>query len=347
MPNNIRISVSHNRGTLFLSVSKTKKHIILSSIAALFCFILAITSGLYYLNKHNNDVSQALSDLSIKKQQQQQEFIENQKQLALQIEAHETNNHELTQQLEKKNNLLSVLGQRVDDVESVLGLHTPQSDQGEVSDISLEQRLDTAAINSAVRATMFRLIPNATPLNYTRASSPFGRRINPVSKKRHHHLGIDLTCKRGTEMFAPADGVVELVRPSKKGYGNLLKLRHSFGFMTMYAHLDKFKVKTGQFIQKGDLIATCGNSGNSTGPHLHYEVRFLGRAVDPKPFMDWTPDKFESLFEKEHSIKWASLVDVINNVVKVQMQLTHSPTVEATPLKTAHSSSVESSENIN
>ena len=330
-----------------MSISKTKKHIILSSIAAFSCLILSIILGLYYLNKNNDDVSQALSTLSIKKQQQKEEFLENEKQLTLQIEAHETNNHELTQQLEQKNNQLNVLGQRVDDVESVLGLHTPQSDQGEINDISLEQRLDTAAINSAVRATMFRLIPNATPLNYTRTSSSFGRRINPISKKRHKHLGIDLTCKRGAEMFAPADGVVELVRPSKKGYGNLLKLRHSFGFMTMYAHIDKFKVKTGQFIQKGDLIATCGSAGNSTGPHLHYEVRFLGRAVDPKPFMDWTPDKFESLFEKEHSIKWASLVDVINNVVKIQMQLTHTPTIEPSTIKTAQSSHSETSESIN
>ncbi|MCA7113251.1 M23 family metallopeptidase, partial [Staphylococcus aureus] len=83
-------------------------------------------------------------------------------------------------------------------------------------------------------------------------------------------------------ILAPADGVVETVRPGNKGYGNYLTLRHSFGFSSSFAHLNKFNVKSGQFVSKGDVIAQCGNSGNSTGPHLHYEVRFLGRTLNPQ-----------------------------------------------------------------
>lgn len=126
-------------------------------------------------------------------------------------------------------------------------------------------------------------------------------------------------------MLAPADGVVETVRPGNRGYGNYLTLRHSFGFMSSYAHLQKFKVKSGEFVSKGDVIAQCGNSGNSTGPHLHYEVRFLGRALNPQYLMDWTPENFNYVFEKENKVKWGPLVQLIDNVVRLQINLTNSP----------------------
>lgn len=229
--------------------------------------------------------------------------------------------HSLSQELEDKRNQIHVLGKRVYDVESVLGL----ADESLTDDVSLENRIDAAAVDSAVRATMFRLIPNDTPMNYERISSSFGRRTNPITGKRHTHTGIDLTCKRGEEIYAPADGVIETVRPSKKGFGNFLTVRHSFGFMSSYAHLHQFKVRSGQFVSKGELIATCGNSGNSTGPHLHYEVRFLGRALNPQYTMDWTPENFNYLFEKEKKVKWAPLVKLIDDTVRLQVNLTNNP----------------------
>ena len=90
-------------------------------------------------------------------------------------------------------------------------------------DISLEDRIDAAAVDSAVRATMFRLIPNDSPMAYQRISSSYGSRTNPISGKRHVHTGIDLTCKRGEDIVAPADGVIETVRPSKKGFTTLTR----------------------------------------------------------------------------------------------------------------------------
>ncbi|CAK4066583.1 MULTISPECIES: M23 family metallopeptidase [Vibrio] len=229
--------------------------------------------------------------------------------------------HAVTQELEDKKNEIQILGKRVFDVESVLGLANEES----LGEQNLEDRLDAAAVDSAVRATMFRMIPNDTPMEYLRISSSYGRRTNPITGKRHTHTGIDLTCKRGEEIYAPADGVVETVRPSSKGYGNYLTLRHSFGFMSSYAHLSRFKVRSGQFVSKGDLIATCGNSGNSTGPHLHYEVRFLGRALNPQYTMDWSPENFNYLFEKEKKVKWGPLVQLIDNTVRLQVNLTNKP----------------------
>ena len=317
MPDKIRISVSHNKGTRFYALSPKRKNlVILSLLLGLGSFTLS-AFGLHYFYQ-----KQQASELAIAQLQVQNGVLNN-----LIIENNDSN-CELTQQLEAKENEFIVISQRVEDVESVLGLQDISEEDTLLSEKTLEQRLDVAAIDSAVRATMFRLIPNDTPIDFIRNSSSFGKRTNPISGKRQRHLGQDLTCKRGTEIYAPADGVVELARPSKKGYGNLLKVQHSFGFMTMYAHLQKFKVRSGQFVKKGELIATCGNTGNSTGPHLHYEVRFLGRVLNPQPFIDWTPERFESLFEKERSVKWTPLVEIMNNMVKLQLKLTQKPTVE-------------------
>ncbi|MDB1124804.1 M23 family metallopeptidase [Vibrio sp. kj40-1] len=234
----------------------------------------------------------------------------------------ENTNHLLNQELAEKNNQLVTLSKRIYDVESVLGL---SDETTEPDTLDLEQRVDVAAVDSAVRATMFRLIPNDSPMAYNRISSSYGRRLNPITGKRHTHTGIDLTCNRGEPILAPADGVVETVRPSNKGFGNFLIVRHSLGFMSSYAHLQKFNVKSGQFVSKGETIATCGNSGNSTGPHLHYEVRFLGRSLNPQYLMEWTPENFDTLFEKENSVKWAPLVKLIDNVVRLQVNLTNHP----------------------
>jgi murein DD-endopeptidase MepM/ murein hydrolase activator NlpD len=317
MPDKIRISVSHNKGTRFFALSPKRKNlVILSLLLGLGSFTLS-AFGLHYFYQKQQASELAIAQLQVQNGELNNLIIEN-----------NDSNYELTQQLEAKENEFIVISQRVEDVESVLGLQDISEEDTLLSEKTLEQRLDVAAIDSAVRATMFRLIPNDTPIDFIRNSSSFGKRTNPISGKRQRHLGQDLTCKRGTEIYAPADGVVELARPSKKGYGNLLKVQHSFGFMTMYAHLQKFKVRSGQFVKKGDLIATCGNTGNSTGPHLHYEVRFLGRVLNPQSFIDWTPESFESLFEKERSVKWTPLVEIMNNMVKLQLKLTQKPTVE-------------------
>ncbi|UPR33403.1 M23 family metallopeptidase [Vibrio cyclitrophicus] len=262
------------------------------------------------------DAQQLIETLIVEKEQT--EFL-----YAEQVET----NHSLSQTLTEKEGAIQLLGKRVFDVESVLGL---ADEELLTDDVSLEDRIDAAAVDSAVRATMFRLIPNDSPMTYQRISSSYGRRTNPISGKRHNHTGIDLTCKRGEEILAPADGVIETVRPSNKGFGNFLTMRHSFGFMSSYAHLQKFKVRSGQFVSKGDVIANCGNSGNSTGPHLHYEVRFLGRSLNPQYLMDWTPENFNYVFEKEKKVKWGPLVQLIDNVVRLQINLTNVPYISST-----------------
>lgn len=314
MSKKITIAIPSASGVQNFHVSR--KALLLSLLSATSLVSAAAGYG-YYSWQQDTHSKQEIVQLTNQLQaaQKQAQSLE----LLYQEQIQET--HNLSQELEAKRDQITILGQRVYDVESVLGL----ANESATEETNLENRLDAAAIDSAVRATMFRMIPNDSPLNYLRVSSSYGRRTNPITGKRHTHTGIDLTCKRGEEIYAPADGVVETVRPSSKGFGNFLTVRHSFGFMSSYAHLQKFKVRSGQFVSKGDLIATCGNSGNSTGPHLHYEVRFLGRALNPQYTMDWTPENFNYLFEKEKKVKWAPLVQLIDNTVRLQVNLTNNP----------------------
>ncbi|MEK6214235.1 MAG: M23 family metallopeptidase, partial [Vibrio fluvialis] len=117
-------------------------------------------------------------------------------------------------------------------------------------------------------------------------------------------------------------------RASSKGSGNFLRLQHSYGFTSSYSHLQKFAVKSGDFIQKGDLIGYSGNSGLSSGPHLHYEIRFVGRSLDPRPFVDWGVNDFESIFTKVRGIRWESLVNKVELRVSAQLQLSSQRVVQ-------------------
>ena len=314
MSKKITISIPATSGIQHFHVSRKASVLLLSALTA-----SVLGGGVYVYQNWQNQLSaqEKYNQLIDKLSETEKERAELEQLYTEQV--NET--HAVTQELEDKKSEIHILGKRVFDVESVLGL----ANEDTIGEQNLEDRLDAAAVDSAVRATMFRMIPNDSPMQYQRISSSYGRRTNPITGKRHTHTGIDLTCKRGEEIYAPADGVVETVRPSSKGYGNYLTLRHTFGFMSSYAHLSRFKVRSGQFVSKGDLIATCGNSGNSTGPHLHYEVRFLGRTLNPQYTMDWTPENFNYLFEKEKNVKWAPLVQLIDNTVRLQVNLTNKP----------------------
>ena len=123
-------------------------------------------------------------------------------------------------------------------------------------------------------------VPNGTPTEYVRISSPFGSRIHPITHKRHGHKGIDLAAPRNTPIYATADGVVTF-SGRNGGYGNFVKLNHKNGYKTAYAHMNRIAVRKGKTVQKGDLIGYVGSTGSSTGNHLHYEVYYQDKLIDP------------------------------------------------------------------
>lgn len=127
----------------------------------------------------------------------------------------------------------------------------------------------------------------ATPsLRPTRGwiSSEFGYRISPFTGKRELHKGLDIANRNGTPIIAPADGVVTYAK-KKWLIGNMVTIDHGYGMVTRYGHLDKFKIKKGARVKRGEVIALMGTTGRSTGPHLHYEILMNGVPVDPMRYI--------------------------------------------------------------
>ena len=130
-------------------------------------------------------------------------------------------------------------------------------------------------------------VPSRTPLDNYRLSSNYGMRTHPVLGGLRGHKGIDMAAPSGTPVYAPADGMVSKAEWFSS-YGNFISIGHGSELETRYGHLSRIAVSAGQRVRKGDLIGYVGSTGRSTGPHLHYEVRVAGVAVDPTPYMSET-----------------------------------------------------------
>ena len=120
--------------------------------------------------------------------------------------------------------------------------------------------------------------------SYTRISSPYGYRIHPITGTRKLHSGIDYAAPHGTAIYAAEDGSV-LTSGWINGYGYTVTINHGGGYVTLYAHCSKLLVSAGQTVKKGQTIAKVGSTGNSTGNHLHFEVKVNGKAVNPAGYL--------------------------------------------------------------
>ncbi len=136
------------------------------------------------------------------------------------------------------------------------------------------------------------VIPALFPIDRTklrRMSSPYGYRVHPVLKYRTMHDGVDLAAPTGTDVYATGNGTVVKAQ-REAAYGNLIEINHGFGYRTCYAHLSKIFVKEGDSVKRGQVIGHVGSTGRSTGPHLHYEVRYRGTPVNPEIYYDKNQD---------------------------------------------------------
>ena len=162
---------------------------------------------------------------------------------------------------------------------------------------------DEVALLSKRAGDMALCIPAIPPINPDRRkyklSSVYGYRSDPMSGRRTMHKGVDFAMKPGNPVYATGDGVVESVSFEFFGYGNSLLIDHGFGYKTRYAHMKSIGVVEGMKVKRGECVGQSGNSGKSSGPHLHYEVIYKGNPVNPYNFydLDMTPEEYATMVQ--------------------------------------------------
>ncbi len=216
-------------------------------------------------------------------------------------------NNIYSKKIETKIKQIQELGSQLEEIEEIIGINKEE-------DTSLIQRATLAKLSSSEKMYMLQTIPSECPLPTCVTTSKFGWRTHPITKRKQFHNGIDLRAARRTEVRATADGVVRYVQDKNKGtLGRVVIVTHNYGFETGYGHLRFTSVKAGDVVHKGQVIARSGNSGRSNGPHLHYEVRYANKVLDPKDFIAWNMKNYEKIFEKQRRVKWESLIKLIKS----------------------------------
>ncbi|MCB0458678.1 MAG: peptidoglycan DD-metalloendopeptidase family protein [Flavobacteriaceae bacterium] len=145
-------------------------------------------------------------------------------------------------------------------------------------------------------------IPAIMPVrkeDLTRMASGYGWRSDPFTKARKMHRGMDFTAPTGTPVYAAGNGKILKADNTASGFGEHIEIDHGYGYSTIYAHLSKYNVKAGQKVKRGDLIGFVGNTGRSSGPHLHYEVHKNGQPINPINFYygNLTPEEFKQMLK--------------------------------------------------
>jgi murein DD-endopeptidase MepM/ murein hydrolase activator NlpD len=183
--------------------------------------------------------------------------------------------------------------------------------------VNLTRRLDMASVKLDVQSNSFKALlskaeyhrqllnhkPSIQPIslqNFYWISSVYGYRTDPISKRRAMHRGLDFAGREGLSVYATGDGVVVRTKISSYGFGKEVLVDHGFGYVTRYGHLKDILVETGQELKRGSIIGTLGNTGKSTGPHLHYEVRRYGVPKNPKHYYseDLSPDEYSAIISQ-------------------------------------------------
>ncbi|MEM9023325.1 MAG: M23 family metallopeptidase [Bacteroidota bacterium] len=152
------------------------------------------------------------------------------------------------------------------------------------------------------KEAMLAAIPAIQPISnkdLTRFSSGFGYRVHPIYKVTKFHAGIDFTAPTGTEIYATGSGIVERADSKASGFGKHVVVNHGYGYKTRYAHMSRFAVRPGQKVKRGDVLGYVGNTGLSSGPHLHYEVEKGNTKIDPINYFfdDLSPEEYDRMID--------------------------------------------------
>lgn len=305
MKNRLIITISDVRGTRAYNI-----HQIAKKLLAIIVLVVALVIGgsFWFIHELNNQMDnlRAQKEKEIKLREDEiNELNEKERQLQAQ-------NQFYSMQIQGKVEDIEALTSKLDNIEEMIGL---RNEEDKLQEITKETR---ESINEKLKMYMLTTIPNGSPLKNTRITSHYGYRLHPITKKKTYHKGIDLKADRKTSVYATADGIVSFVEPKDLGgFGRVIKIQHNYGFQTVYAHLNKINVKVGDIVRKNQEIGLSGNSGRSTAPHLHYEIRFGSMVLNPKEFIKWNLGKYDDIFTKVRRIQWESLVKLINEQYKM------------------------------
>lgn len=163
---------------------------------------------------------------------------------------------------------------------------------------SLDEIINLAKDKEELLASIPAIQP-VSKQDLTRMASGFGWRLDPFTKARKRHKGMDFTSPKGTPVYATGNGKVIRADAGSSGFGKHIRIDHGFGYVTLYGHLSKYNVKKGQKVKRGDLIGYVGSTGRSQAPHLHYEVRYNKDQVNPINFYygDLSPQEFQEMLK--------------------------------------------------
>lgn len=288
LKNKFTITISDINGSRHFYLNQIIKKIVLYIIA--FVFLFLISSGFYI--KYLDSKVDALDG-------KREELLKKSKEL-------ETLNMTMQQSLDEKAAQYAVIEDKIASFEEALGLENENN-------LTISARLENLNLTNDQQQGILNQIPNGWPITNKGVTGKFGWREHPILKRKEFHPGIDLAASIGTPIYAPASGVVEFSGYSNNGYGYNVILLHNFGFKSVFAHMTrKDVVKAGDFVNKGDLIGYTGNTGLSTGPHLHYEVRFINKTLEPLYFLNLKRKNMNEFFNQERRVLWQSLIKAVS-----------------------------------
>ena len=200
----------------------------------------------------------------------------------------------------------SLVQQTMEQANSLINNSSAETDQKKMDMLTKQLYVQSNSLEELIslaknQEERSRCIPAIQPIankDLKRTASGYGMRIDPIYRTPHFHSGMDFSAKVGTEIYATGDGVVTYAA-WKQGYGNCVIINHGHGFQTLYGHMSKYRVRVGKKVKRGEVIGEVGNTGKSTGPHLHYEVIVRGKYDNPAKYyyMDLTPEEYDQMIQ--------------------------------------------------
>jgi murein DD-endopeptidase MepM/ murein hydrolase activator NlpD len=296
MRNHYQITITDYQGARHFTLNQLMRRGLLAALAVLALILVTGSVVIHGLSDRVGNLSVELAGLKAERTRVETERRE----LAAERD-------QLESDVADKSLALLALSDELENIEILIGLRAEP-------ERPLAQRVDTASQTAFEKRLMLNSIPSGFPLDSDRVTSDFGMRRHPIEGHMALHGGIDFGAPRGTPVYATADGVVEwAAQHESSGMGKMIRLLHNYGFSSVYGHLDQIEVKSGNYVRRGELIGYSGNTGASTGPHLHYEVRHLNRRLDPATFLRWSISEYDILFANEDRVEWESLVEIIRS----------------------------------